>query len=343
VPQILRLHGFLALACGLFLNPAFAADNPEIRISNQQLDVKIYLPDPYTGFYRGTRFDWSGAIGSLVFAGHDYYGPWFTKFDPAVRDFVYKDSDIVVGPASAMTGPAEEFQNPQGYDTAKAGETFVKIGVGVLRKADDTAYSSYKAYEIVDSGKWTVNKSVDSVEFIQEVSDPKSGYGYVYRKTIQLTGNKAELVMEHSLKNTGRLPIRTNLYDHNFLVLDQLPPGPDLTITLPYDIKPTRPPDVRFGEIRGKQLAYVKNLEGQDRLTSGLQGYGPGASDYDIRIESHKAGAGMRIVGDRPLQNASLWSIRSVMAVEPFIEIAADPDNVFAWKYVYTYYILPKQ
>ena len=50
----------------------------------------------------------------------------------------------------------------------------------------------------------------------------------------------------------------------------------------------------------------------------------------------------MRIQGDRPLSNASLWSIRSVLAIEPFIDIAADPGKEFNWKYTYTYYALPK-
>jgi len=319
------------------------ADYPEARISNRQIKAKVYLPDPKTGFYRGLRFDWSGVISSLEFAGHDYYGPWFTKVDPSVRDFTYKEGDIVAGSASAITGPAEEFQTPLGYDTAKPGETFVKIGVGVLRKADDTAYSAYKMYELVDSGKWTVKQAADSIEFTQVIDSPMSEYSYVYRKTIRLAKDKPEFVMEHSLKNTGRLPIRSTLYDHNFLVLDRLPTGPGLTVTLPYGIKPVRAPDIRFAQVDGNQLTYVKALENQDRVTSGLQGFGESSSDYDVRVENRKAGAGVHIQGDRPLKNASLWSIRSVMAVEPFIEVAAEPGNEFTWKYTYTYYTVATQ
>ena len=320
----------------------FAADSPEARISNRQIQATIYLPDARQGFYRGTRFDWSGVISSLNYAGHNYYGPWFTKFDPGVRDFAYKDADIVAGAASASMGPAEEFQTPVGYENAKAGETFVKVGVGVLRKPDDSPYSAYKPYEIVDSGKWTVEKKSDSITFVQELNDP-AGYGYVYRKTIRLSSDKPEMIMEHSLKNTGRLPIRTNLYNHNFLVLDHVPTGPGVTVTLPYEIKPARGPDTHFAEIHQKQLAYTKTLENQERLTSGLQGFGSEASDYDIRIENRRAGAGVRIRGDRPLENASLWSIRSVMAVEPFIAVAADPGKEFTWNYTYTYYTVPTQ
>ena len=68
-----------------------AADYPQAEISNGLIRAKLYLPDAKAGFYRSTRFDWSGVISSLEFGGHNYYGPWFTKQDAAVRDFIYKD------------------------------------------------------------------------------------------------------------------------------------------------------------------------------------------------------------------------------------------------------------
>src|SRR6266852_1809565 len=121
---------------------AYAAGPPQVEISNQHLRAKLYLPDSTEGFYRATRFDWSGVIHSLVYQGHDYYGPWFSQLDPSVRDFTHRDGQIVVGAVSAMTGPVEEFQKPLGYDAAGAGGTFIKVGVGVLRKPDDTNYAA---------------------------------------------------------------------------------------------------------------------------------------------------------------------------------------------------------
>ena len=325
------------LCAGSFL---YAAEAPTATISNGTIKAKLYLPDSKDGYYRGTRFDWSGVINSLEYAGHNFYGPWFTKSDPTVRDFAYQDSDIAVGIPSGSMGPAEEFQTPLGYDTAKAGETFIKVGVGVLRKDDETPYNNYKHYEIADPGKWTVKTTADSIEFTQELASP-AGFGYRYRKTIRLVSGKPQMTIEHSLRNTGKLAIKTRVYDHNFLVLDHLPTG-DYTVTVPYEIKSTRAPDAKFAEIHGKQLAYVKTLENQERLTAGLQGFGADASDYDFRIDNKKAGVGMRIQGDRPLQSASLWSIRSVMAVEPFIDIPAEPGQDCTWSYTYTYYTLPK-
>jgi hypothetical protein len=340
--MILRMFG-RRVPTGLLVVAAFvtAAGPPEATISNGIITAKLYLPDAKLGYYQGTRFDWSGVINSLEYSGHDFYGPWFTKSDPAVTDFAYQGVDIAVGIPSGSMGPAEEFQLPLGYDQAKAGQTFVKIGVGVLRKIDDTPYSPYKRFTIVDPGKWTVHAAANSIEFTQDLTDPE-GYGYRYRKTIRLLEGKPQMRIEHALRNTGKLPIKSRVYDHNFLVLDHVSTGPDYTVTVPYEIKPTRAPDARFAEVRGKQLTYVKMLENQDRLATGLPGFGGDASDYDFRIENRRAGAGLRIQGDRPLQNASLWSIRSVMSVEPFIEVSADPGNEFTWSYTYTYYTILK-
>src|SRR6266581_3391341 len=82
---------------------SYAAGPPQIEISNETIRAKLYLPDAAEGFYRATRFDWSGVIHSLVYQGHDYYGPWFSGFDPSVRDFTGRDGQSMVGSVSAMT------------------------------------------------------------------------------------------------------------------------------------------------------------------------------------------------------------------------------------------------
>src|SRR5215813_258708 len=205
-------HQALIVAClNVCAASAAAADPPHVEISNPHIKAKLHLPDAKNGFYRATRFDWSGIISSLEYHGHNFYGPWFTQYDPAVRDFIYKGSDIVVGAASGVTGPADEFQKPLGYETAKPGDTFVKVGVGVLRKPDNGSYAFFKNFEIVDPGKWNVRRGKDYVEFTQELNDPATGYGYTYRKTVRLASDKPEMTIEHDLRNTGRMPIHTNV------------------------------------------------------------------------------------------------------------------------------------
>jgi hypothetical protein len=333
------LLGFCSL--GLSMGVLSAANFPEAEIANGPIRAQIYLPDAKEGFYRGTRFDWSGVIHSLQTQGHDYYGPWFNRTDPKVHDFIYDGGDIVAGPCSAITGPVDEFK-PLGWDEAKTGGHFVKIGIGALRKPDEEKYDNYRLYDIVDGGKWTVHKAADSIEFTQELTDSSSGYGYVYRKTIRLVPGQSQMVLQHSLKNTGTNAIRTSVYNHNFLVVDKQAPGPGLTIRVPYTIRTQRPPKKDLAEIRGNEIVYLKTLEGHDVVTAPLEGFGDSPQDNQIQIENAHVGAGMKIAADRPLLSESLWSIRTVVAMEPFISISVDPGHEFSWKSTYDYYKLSR-
>ena len=274
------------------------------------------------------------------FKGHDFYGPWFNKTDPAVHDFIYSGPDIIAGPCSAITGPVNEFASV-GFEDAKPGGLFVKIGIGALRKPDNAAYDNYHLYEIADPGRWVIGQTPASVEFIQTLSG--ASYGYEYRKTVRLAEAKPVMVMEHHLKNTGSRTIHTSVYNHNFLVLDKQPTGPGFVITLPFAIRTPQPPENTLAEIRGNQIVYSKTLTGQDVVATQIEGFSPGANDHQITIENRRLGVGMSIQTDRPLLKESLWSIRSVIAMEPFVAIDLPPGHEFTWTTRYEYYLLPEQ
>jgi hypothetical protein len=151
------------------------------------------------------------------------------------------------------------------------------------------------------------------------------------------------MVIEHTITNTGKRMIETSVYDHNFLVLDHQMIGPDFTIMTPSKICPTKPVNTALGGIEGNRIVYRKRLEGRQSFASALTGCGPLAKDYDIRIENSRVRAGVRITADRPLESEQLWSIRSVLAVEPFIHMSIEPGQSFSWKYSYFYYSLPQE
>jgi hypothetical protein len=315
---------------------------PEVEISNGRIRAAVYLPDPDKGFYRGTRFDWSGVIGQLEYEGHNYYGPWFDHTDPTVHDFVYRDDSIVAGPCSAVTGPVEEFSTKGkalGYDDAPTGGSFLKIGVGVLRKPQEPDYDEYRLYELVDPGDWTVRNAPARVEFVQVLTSD-IGFAYEYRKTVRLAADKPEMVLEHELINRGRRPIRSSVYNHNFLVLDGQAPGPDFQIVFPFEIRTHDPPAEELAAIRGREFVYEKQLKNQECASACLEGFGAKSEDYDIRIGNSRIRAGMRITGDCPIERLSLWSIRSVLSIEPFVAIDVQPDSAFGWKLAYTFYTL---
>ena len=82
---------------------------PSASISNGTVKAKLWLPDVKDGYYRSTRFDWSGSVWSLETGGHSYFGQWFPTYDPMKHD--------------AITGPVEDYA-PLNYDEGKPGDTF---------------------------------------------------------------------------------------------------------------------------------------------------------------------------------------------------------------------------
>ena len=207
----------------------------------------------------------------------------------------------------AITGPVEEFLTNDaglGYADAKPGEPFVRIGVGAVRKPDEPAYRRFAAYDIVDSGKWTVDKGADWIAFTHELRDT-AGYAYVYRKTLRL--GKNTLALEHNLKNTGRKTIATSVYNHNSGAWSQQPTGPDFVVRFPFE--PVAIAALNgLAETRGKEIVFLKPFERKQTVFSELKGFGPGAGDHDIRVENRKTGAGVRQTGDGPISKLLFWS-----------------------------------
>jgi hypothetical protein len=325
---------------------ASAQEPPAVKLANGPLQLKVYLPDADHGFYRGTRFDWSGIIGDLSFAGHHLDDPWFSAVDPAVHDFMYKgpDLEIVSGLANSATGPAEEFIGADGtalgFNSAQPGGNFIKIGIGVLRRPDAKPYDNFRVYEVVDHGVWQVHTQARSVEFSQRLDDRATGYGYLYTKTLQLIPGKPVLVIQHSLKNLGRLPIATELYDHNFVNIDQRTTGPDFRVILPFAAHFLKPGKQDLCRIEGNQFLYNRPFTGRDEFYVQIGGVDSTANHYDFRVENRDARIGIHITADRPLAHTSLWAIRSVLAVEPYINLVIPPGQIASWSYTYMYYRL---
>jgi hypothetical protein len=301
---------------------AAQAAAPQAAISNSRVRAQLYLPDAQSGYYQGTRFDWSGVISGLEWNGHSYFGQWFTRYDPKLHD--------------AITGPVEEFSG-LGYDEVQVGESFVRIGVGAVRKRDEPAYRQFTTYDIVDPGKWTVHRGSDRVEFTHTLRDT-AGYAYEYRKTVRLKGST--LVLEHRLKNTGRKPIATSVYEHNFFMLDRQPTGPDFVVRFPFDLTAVAPLN-GLAEIRGKDFVYLQELQTGQTVQTQLKGFGSTAKDYDFRLENRKTGGGVRQSSDRPISKFNLWSIRTNISPEAYIDLTVAPGQTTSWHITYEFYQVP--
>jgi hypothetical protein len=302
---------------------ALADEYPSVDLSNGLIKMKLFLPDPEKGYYRGTRFDWSGVMPKLEYKGHNYFDEWKTTHDPGIHD------DIV--------GPVEEFRSKGsalGYDDAKPGETFVKIGIGLLEKIEEPRYRFAHSYKILDTGTWKVENGDDWIIFQHDFSD-ESGWGYLYTKRIGLSKDEPSFIIEHSLKNIGSKHIETHQYNHNFFVIDGTPIGKAYVLRFPFEVKATR--DLRgIMEARGNELIFVQDLE-EGSLFTELEGFGDSADDHEIVIENTKTGAGVKITGDRPISLFNFWTIKTTVCPEPYIELNIAPGEEEEWETEYLF------
>jgi hypothetical protein len=298
---------------------------PQTQISNGLIRATIYLPDSQKGYYQGTRFDWSGNMASLEYKGHNYFGQWFTKYSPEIHD--------------AIMGPVEEF-TPLDYMETIPGDSFLKIGVGVLSKPDNKPYTFSRLYPVLNHGKWSVKKQSDQVTFIHNLID--KDYSYQYEKTVQLIKDKPELVLSHTLRNRGKKAIETSVYDHNFFVIDNEPIGPGFDVKFPFDLIGEGNGIGELAEIDGNKIYFIQKLTGGKTVfCSSLEGFGTGEKDYEIRIENTNIGAGVRITCNQPLLKLAFWACATTLCPEPYIKIKVDPGQEFRWKITYEFYTLP--
>jgi hypothetical protein len=316
----------------ILIAAAYGQEYPQAEITNKWIRANLYLPDAQKGYYRATRFDWSGVIQSLRFDGHEYFGPRLPQHDPLVHN--------------SISGPVESFSANLGYAEAQPGGSFVRIGIGILEKPavpevrPASGTYTYVTYKVLDAGAWRVTKGRDWIEFVQKVPN-RTGYGYVYTKRIQLAPDTPDMIILHTLENTGSNAIDTTQFNHNFLMIDRQPTGPGFAVRFPFEPRITSVEgDSQVLAVRGNELVVLKALQGEEMALAAVQGYGPSARDYDISVENRNSGAGVRITADRPLTSLRVYAIKVTLAPEPFIRLQIPPGHTEKWETRYSFYTL---
>ena len=248
---------------------------------------------------------------------------------------MWQNGQVTVSTASGAAGPVEEF-TAIGYDEAGMGGKFLKIGVGILKR-DTDAYDFVHTYPVVNEGKRGDSATKTSVRLTQDLSDKDTGYGYSYVKTVRLVPGKAQMVIEHVLKNTGNKPIETSVYCHNFLTLSAGNENVDLTA--PFNIKRRQ---AVCAPMPRRSTARPSNICAPSRKAKAsprpITGFGSGVSDYDFKVTNTKTGFGQRIRADQPLARINFWSIRTTFSWEPYIAISLKPGETKRWTYTYDYF-----
>lgn len=295
---------------------------PATVISNEKVEMKVYLPDSENGLYRATRFDWSGVIGSVKYMDHEYFGYWKDTHDPAYHE--------------DLMGPVEGYIKPGlGYDEAKPGEGFIRIGVGILEKEDEAEYNWQKTYHILDHGNWDVKQGEDWIKFTHTLNSD-FGYGYEYTKTIRLRDEGFSI--DHLLRNTGSKSIETDQFNHNFFMIDGEKSGTAFQLSFPFPLATGH--DLKgYMEIQDRELIFIKDIEPGEHVYAELEGYGKDVEDHEIKVVNGKSGAGVTFRMDKPLHRLVFWACFTTLSPENFIWISVKPGEEDSWTADYKLFV----
>lgn len=234
--------------------------NVTLRSKDGDLSAVIYLPQGIKPkeptYYLASRFDHASMIGNIKrrtrdpetgkFTTHVMYGTeqWRVPHDPYWPESgVGLASEFGVGDDGAFCNyrcgwfQVNEVTNGVlGYQEAKNGESFLKIGVGELIKGscptcdstDDFKFNS--PYVFAKRPVWTLEEHQGSNSIALSQEAVLNQYGYQLRKEIRL--NNDELLVKTYLTNIGRVPFATAWYSHHFFTCDNYPVGKGVGVDL---------------------------------------------------------------------------------------------------------------
>jgi hypothetical protein len=312
-----------------FLTAAFAATSlpaagPTTKtITMQNASIKLTLADPTAPepVYRGQRFTLPGMVTIASWNGIPFLVPF------AMPDDRFPDNHV--------GGTAEEFDlpGPADYDTAPVGGTFMKVGVGILRRDDAEPYNFSLPREVVVAPKNTIAFSDDkTATFLQTLDDPAGGRGY--RLEVSVTLEENGFTVRRELTNSGNHPIRTEHYTHNFCNIANQPIGPGCEVAWTTPLEPDKM--VTGGEAMlptPRGLTFAKTPEGNLHYNS-AKGSGLPANE-PILLTQNNAGIQLSITTSHPLHRIAVWGTAEVISPEPFVLLEIPPGESVAWSTTY--------
>lgn len=284
-------------------------------LESNRLKVKIAASDEG---YKGTRFDWTGMIKEVI-------------LDNAHK-FASKES-LVEGIGSGGEGFYNEFgiEEPIGYDDAKIGETFPKIGVGLLKKESKKDYDFFHTYE-VEPFEIEIKETNNSLELTSNTKGTR-GYSAKYVKKISL--EEDEMIIEYYLKNTGDKDIDTTEYCHNFTNVDDNPMGPDYEIEFSYPIDVD--PKTIVGNFRVNNNKIQWDEAVKDTVYCKLKNFSKESGQY-FQVIHKPSGVGYRETSHFVLERVAIWGMSHVISPEAFVKIKISPGEEQTWKRVYKFF-----
>ncbi len=276
--------------------------------------------------YHNSRFDWTGNISQVLFE----------------NKYTFCSAETTVGFDLKRHGRGlyNEFgiTKPVGYDDCAVGDQFPKIGVGLLTKKSNDAYSFFLTYEI-DPFDIQTEKGDGWIKFTVFPKDCR-GYSAKLNKRIRLSGNS--VTIDYELENTGRHKIQTNEYCHNFIAINRSDIDEHYSLRVPCKInKPSEMVEAVNPE--NAVILYTNSVKfnftpERDFFYSPLTEFHSKNGEWEIAHDS--IGVGMKETTDFIPEMMNVWGSKHVISPELFIKIDLEPGHVLKWQRQYKFFHL---
>jgi hypothetical protein len=369
--QTATLYLLSALAT---LSPAICNafySNVTLESLGGDLSVVVYLPhgihtDERT-YYYSSRFDHGSMIGSIRRKTrdqktHELYGTdmWRTPHNSNWPESgVGLASEFGVGDDGSFCnyrcgwGSLNDITNGVlGYQEAKNGESFLKIGVGELVKGtcptcdSSEDYKFNSPYMFAKAPEWKMLAASETSVTLEHTAMLYEN-GYKLEKEIALVGEI--LTVTSTLTNLGTQPFSTAWYSHNFFTCDSVPMGPGYSVD--FDIKGARDdiyeepgtwswstPLQDYAEVNESDPNAV-HLDMKRELVSGVRIKAEFVNDDNTKGGFTIRGCGVSIessipqvqTGAMPMYAYNLYIERGTLSPEPQILIHLGPGKSQTW------------
>lgn len=284
-------------------------------LKNNSLEVHFDLP---LEGYNFSRFDWTGKITEISF-----------KNVPVTTT----ERTDKVNPNHFGRGLYNEFgiETALGFEEARPGEWFHKIGVGALQKTD-APYLFSAPYKIRPT-QFEVTREANKLIVVCH-SESLNGYAYELKKEISL--QEISLTIQYQLNNTGQKPITTDEYVHNFMGINQDLIGKEYELRFPFELDQDAfdmlvNPEGKMGF--GKREVSFNATPQEQFFVSHLNGTQKVPALWELLHLKSKIG--IRETGSFSTQKVNLWGWKHVVSPELFHQISVQPGDTSKWSRTY--------
>lgn len=252
----------------------------------------------------GPRFDRSGYVHSMDVGGHE-----LLQSNGLVDEFGLDGIGVL------------------GYENAKPGQPFLKIGVGQLIRTDNQAYSFRERYPVRQLAETEAVLMNNRVEVTQHHRPDNCGYGYLLRKVFEIDTSQRVLSIRYRLKNLSRSTFSFNQYNHNWLLFNGLPISSGYQIDLKFLAKLDPLPSCLI--VNQNTIALIRQPPEGGFCTFHRAKIAADATDV---VVSHSDSAiGMTISGNFDIPYFKLWGDSRAICPEMFFEGRLLPDQSIEW------------